>query len=68
MKKEALRRGWVSTEVRVQIDGALSYVVVSPKAIAGLRKADGAEEEIAKKVRAYLVDRLSRLSDRIQGM
>lgn len=64
-KKEAVARGWATSPERVLIDGALSYVVVSPALAKEL--SEKAEEGDKKAIRAWLVSKMSRLGDRLRG-
>lgn len=42
-KKEALMRGWVTTDIRVNFEGAMSYVVASPEMANDIVGKDRAE-------------------------
>ena len=66
MKKEALKRGWRTVDDRVAVDGALSYVVASPAMGDELEKR--VEEGDRRGTRAWLLERLKRLSEKMNGM
>jgi hypothetical protein len=62
LKKEALKRGWWTSDDRVTIDGALSYFVASP----ALREVIDKTEEKTEK-RTVVKSALKRVKDRIKG-
>jgi hypothetical protein len=63
-RKEAISRGWYTTDVRVKIDGSYSFVVVSPKYASEIMDMENAEDS---EIRAKLNSKLSRLSERIKA-
>ena len=65
LKKEALRAGWETISERVSVDGALSYVVVSPALIEEMKKH--VEKGDKKALRAWAVGEMKRVKDRVQG-
>lgn len=62
-KKEAMRAGWSTSKERIAVDGALNYVVVSPTLVDELNRL--VEEGDKKALRAWLGEKLQRLSGRL---
>lgn len=62
MKKEALRRGWATSDDRLKVDGALSYFVLSP---AGRQEFSGIDD--GRPLKAFALEKLARLKSRVNG-
>lgn len=65
-KKEALARGWATIDDRIAIDGGLSYVVASPGISDELRTMVSGSGK--REVRAFLLSKMQRITDRMNGL